>query len=73
MWNRSTAVREGPWKLVVNGADDHNLANLDSDPGERANLAAASPRVMDRLLALRSRWVEQLLADPAVQRWGRGA
>lgn len=39
------AMREGPWKLIVNGPDgpEVGLYNLDDDPGETTNLAAARP------------------------------
>jgi arylsulfatase A-like enzyme len=70
-----TAVRCGPWKLVLNGRlvegappeDAVHLANLDEDMGERRNLARALP---DRTAALQaaaeawragieSRWANQ--------------
>ncbi|MBN1418321.1 MAG: sulfatase, partial [Planctomycetes bacterium] len=62
------AVREGAWKLVVNGraaskADPISpedaklfLANLDEDPTERKNFAASHPDVVRRLRALHEAW-----------------
>ncbi len=51
------AVREGPWKLVLDGKLDFtrgqpdavHLSNLDDDPGERTNLADAQPELVERL------------------------
>jgi len=59
-----TAVREGRWKLVLNGqlvegvaADDAVfLADLDADPGEHANLASAHPDVTARLTDAATTW-----------------
>ena len=46
------AMRQGPWKLIVNGPDGPKvgLYNLDDDPGEATNLAAAQP---ERTAAMR--------------------
>ncbi len=50
------AVREGPWKLVhldIRGAHSrYELYNLDEDPGEENDLAAAKPDIMDHLQEL---------------------
>ncbi len=55
------AVREGPWKLLHDPNDPTTaqppelteqhwfLANIDSDPGERTNLAAQHPDIVRRL------------------------
>lgn len=59
-YNGQTAVREGRWKLVLDGkldfthgqADAVHLADLEADPGERSNLASAEPQ---RVAALRER------------------
>ena len=57
-----TAIREGPWKLHVktsnpaSGQDKAQPCNpillyhLDSDPGERSNVAKEHPEVVSRLL-----------------------
>jgi len=58
------AVREGSWKLVLNGkldmgrpiADRVHLSNLDDDPGERLNLAAQQPERVEQLRAAIHRW-----------------
>ena len=42
------AVRRGPWKLVVRGAAAE-LFNLDDDIGERQNLAAVRPELVQEL------------------------
>jgi arylsulfatase A-like enzyme len=59
-----TAVRRGPWKLVLRGQlvegsvpdDDVHLANLDEDMGERRNLAASRPALAAELTAAAERW-----------------
>jgi len=67
-----TAVRQGPWKLVLNGRlvegappeDAVHLANLDDDPGERTNLAAVHPELCDQLKAAALSWRQAI-----EQRW----
>ena len=46
------AMRQGPWKLIVNGPDgpEVGLYNLDDDLGETSDLAAAEP---ERVAAMR--------------------
>jgi arylsulfatase A-like enzyme len=59
-----TAVRRGPWKLVLNGQllegapaeDAVHLSNLDEDPGERRNLATALPDLADELTSTAKAW-----------------
>jgi arylsulfatase A-like enzyme len=67
--NPQWAVRDGPWKLIGNPVDTSEpqrqrenggrlaeklfLVNLESDPGERTNLADAHPGVVQRLKELR--------------------
>jgi len=63
------AVRQGPWKLIRNprnpvrgdglAAEDQPwfLSNLEQDPGERNNLAAKHPDIVERLAAARPAWV----------------
>tara|TARA_B100001123_G_scaffold440304_1_gene579072 strand:+ start:1050 stop:2363 length:1314 start_codon:yes stop_codon:yes gene_type:complete len=57
------AVREGPWKLVLNAREDDvenspvvHLANLDQDPGERTNLADDDPSTTARLTEAVQAW-----------------
>lgn len=59
-----TAVRRGPWKLVLDGQlvehappeDNVHLSNLDDDPGERVNLAARQPALTADLKAAALQW-----------------
>ncbi|MEZ4636795.1 MAG: sulfatase-like hydrolase/transferase [Caldilineaceae bacterium] len=59
-----TAVRRGPWKLVLNGRlvegappeDAVHLANLDDDLGERTNLHDAEQERTAELAALAQSW-----------------
>lgn len=49
------AVRSGPWKLIESqasaGGTQHQLHDLDNDPGETRNLAAEKPDVVNHLAA----------------------
>ena len=59
------AVRQGPWKLVhLNIRNDnarYELYNLDDDPGEKNDLAAAEP---DRVEALKAIMQEAHIPNP---------
>jgi arylsulfatase A-like enzyme len=59
-----TAMRRGPWKLVLNGQlvegappeDDVHLANLEEDMGERHNLRDQHPELTQELKAKAEAW-----------------
>jgi arylsulfatase A-like enzyme len=61
---RQTAVREGRWKLVLDGQlvegapaeDAVHLADLERDPGESNNLKDDQPKVCERLVAAATAW-----------------
>ena len=61
---QQTAVRRGPWKLVLKGQlvegappeDDVHLANLDQDMGERNNLKDQYPDLAAELAAAAKTW-----------------
>ena len=65
-----TAVRRGPWKLVLNGRlvegaepeDAVHLANLDADMGERVNLADQHPALVTELQEIALAWRAQIEA-----------
>ncbi|MEU6644527.1 sulfatase-like hydrolase/transferase [Saccharomonospora sp. NPDC046836] len=67
-----TAVRQGCWKLVLNGqleeglppAEPVFLADLAEDPGETMNRAAGHPEVVSELTAAATTW-----RDGIEQRW----
>lgn len=64
---RARAVREGDWKLIVQGEGEAapvELFHLASDPGETRNLAAAEP---DRVQHLRRRLAEVSARDRDAQ------
>jgi arylsulfatase A-like enzyme len=62
--DNQTAIRRGPWKLVLNGrsvegappSDAVHLANLDEDMGERRNLQDADPELTANLRAAAEQW-----------------
>ena len=61
---QQTAVRRGPWKLVLKGQvvegappeDDVHLANLEEDMGERINLRDRFPELVSELSVSAERW-----------------
>jgi arylsulfatase A-like enzyme len=70
------AAREGRWKLVLNGKLDFSrkqpdavhLADLEADPGERANLKDREPEVTKRLAKAAREWQQRMAgAEPAKQ------
>jgi arylsulfatase A-like enzyme len=73
------AVRDGDWKLVVNGGpsfrdekvppeDKVFLSNLARDVTERGNLATQQPEVVERLGKLHEEWVRELREFEEVER-----
>ena len=70
------AIRRDNWKLVVNGRENGqagpgdppdpntpnylHLANLESDPGERENLAEQNPELVDRLMEELQSWADEV-------------
>ncbi len=59
-----TAVRQGRWKLVLNGRPEEGaasvaplfLADLAADPGERTNLADQQPHLAEQLRTAAEQW-----------------
>ena len=76
-WGRGWAVREGAWKLIVNGGDSTGkysphpqrkgpmespfLANLSDDPPEWNNFAAERPEIVERLTTLYNEWASDVM------------
>ena len=66
------AVRDGDWKLVVNGVDTDRsavaedekifLSDLSKDASERRNLASERPEVVERLTKLHEAWQREVNA-----------
>ena len=70
------AIRRDNWKLVVNGRENGqagpgdppdpntpnclHLADLESDPGERENLAEQNPELKDRLMEELQSWADEV-------------
>ena len=71
-WRDQWAVREGKWKLIVNGRDTTGkfsghmekeekmetpyLADLEAEHPEEENFAAAYPEIVERLTKLYTNW-----------------
>lgn len=74
--NQQTAVRQGPWKLVLNGQlvegappeDAVHLANLDDDPGEQTNLKDHHPELVGELKTAAEQW-RQAIEDRWQSYW----
>lgn len=58
------AVREGDWKLVVDGHQAF-LFNLRTDPGERNDLAYRHPDIMERLRRAHADWEQTVDREAA--------
>ena len=61
------AVREGPWKLLIDG-DTSRLFDLEADPGERRDLSDAHPERVRALTAAIHAWERDVDAAPAPER-----
>ncbi len=75
-WRDQWAVREGRWKLIVNGLDHTGrysphpqktekmdslyLADLDAEKPEEMNYAKVHPEIVDRLTKLYATWAEDV-------------
>ncbi len=67
-YNGQLAVRQGKWKLVLNGrldfqrgvADEVHLSDLEADPGERTNLAGEQPALTRQLTEAVQEWQKSL-------------
>jgi len=63
---RQAAVRDGRIKYLRVGKNEY-LFNIDEDPRERANLAAARPTELARLRNLFDAWATSMLSDSGVE------
>ena len=52
----SRAIRRGSWKLVKRGDGSSELYDLETDVGERRNLAGSNPALVRELLTALSEW-----------------
>jgi arylsulfatase A-like enzyme len=75
-WRDQWAVREGKWKLIVNGRDTTGkfsihlqkdekmespyLANLEADHPEEQNFASEHPEIVERLTKLYTDWAVEV-------------
>jgi arylsulfatase A-like enzyme len=59
---RQRAVRQGDWKLMVDGPNQM-LFNVATDPGERIDLAAARQDLVARLFPLIAPWEADVDAE----------
>lgn len=67
-WQKSWTVRQGDWKLIVNGTggigreklDKVHLGNLADEQPEEKNHAAEQPEIVARLTQLHEAWLEEV-------------
>ncbi|NOX53651.1 MAG: sulfatase-like hydrolase/transferase [Planctomycetes bacterium] len=67
-WQKGWMVRDGDWKLIVNGSygigrpklPDVYLANLSDNPPESVNHAAEHPEIVRRLRERHDQWVREV-------------
>ena len=59
-WQKSWAVRQGPWKLISLGPRNRQLVNLDDAEPERKNHIKEKPEIEKRLQALHDAWAEDV-------------
>ena len=72
-WQKSWMVRDGNWKLIVNGkhriegkrADAVYLANLTDEQPERINHAEQQPDIVERLTRLHNQWAQAVTPKEA--------
>jgi hypothetical protein len=50
------AVREGNWKLLIDGAVRYHLFDFVKDPGERNDLTASNPAIVRQLRQKIAAW-----------------
>lgn len=63
------SMREGDWKLLMmEDGSRKQLYNLETDPGEKNNLAKQNPETVERLSRKLSAWRKKLPIKPP-QRW----
>jgi len=73
-FNKSRAVRNGDWKLIINPpqfpgepvSEGLWLSNLEADPSERKNLAASEPERVRKLIERIRAW-ERVVDIPAAE------
>ncbi len=64
-----SVVRKGKWKLHHYFEDgDHELFDLDADPGEKNDLAESQPEIREQLIEMLNDWREEVNAPVPNQR-----
>ncbi|MGB0767669.1 MAG: sulfatase-like hydrolase/transferase [Phycisphaeraceae bacterium] len=54
------AMRDGAWKLVINGDSPPELYSLDEDLGEKANLADRHPERVKQMIEAHKAWLAEM-------------
>lgn len=57
------AIRQGDWKLVMNGKDKPELYNLKDDLGEKNNLAKQQPERVKQMREAHKVWLKEVRKD----------
>ena len=58
------AIRQGAWKLIFTKAGKRELYNLQADLGEKNDVAAANPEVVEKLAALMQHYIDNGRSTP---------
>ena len=64
-YNNHAAMRDGPWKLLIERGGAPQLFHLDRDLAEAADLAAQEPAKVRELQAALAAWKTEVAATPA--------
>jgi arylsulfatase A-like enzyme len=75
-YNGQLALRQGKWKLVLNGkldfsrkqSDEIHLSDLEKDPGERINLKDEQPELVQQLTNDLQAWYQTITGKMDVQK-----
>lgn len=67
-WQHGRAVREGKWKLVKQGLDSPwSLFDMEKDPSETVDLAAKSPKIVERMGRMFDDWKKRVSITKGVK------
>lgn len=67
---RDLAIRQGPWKLIFLKDGKRELYHLHSNIGETRNVAHENPDVVEKLIAVMKRYVEEGRSTPGTKQPG---
>ena len=63
---RDLAIRQGPWKLIFQGSGRRELYNLEDDLGEKRDVAASHPDIVERMAKLMQHYKDTGRSTPGM-------